>query len=129
MRCLPNFLDKTQATLTISTLAAFDCSTLTTCSECLENEGCAHWTANECHASCGIAASSLFSLASCYSNSGSGSFAGMTVDEICTKADNVRNDAALCGNMTDCTSCVEAVKSDGETCMWFEDGYCDTGVI
>ena len=24
-------------------------------------------------------------------------------------------------------SCVEAVKSDGETCMWFEDGYCDTG--
>ena len=77
-------------TTTASTSAAIDCSTLTTCGECLEIVGCAHWTANECHASCGI-----FD-ASCYSNSGG--FAGMAVDEICTKADNGRNDAALCGS-------------------------------
>jgi len=107
-------------TTTSSTEAFVDCSTLTTCSECLDNEGCAHWTADECHASCVIAD------ASCYTNTGG--FAGMTVDEICTKADDDRKDSALCGSMTDCTSCIESVQSDGKTCMWFEDdGFCDTG--
>eukprot|EP00984_Skeletonema_dohrnii_P006932 scaffold2472_cov209-Skeletonema_dohrnii-CCMP3373.AAC.4 len=107
-------------TTTSSTEAFVDCSTLTTCSECLENEGCAHWTADECHASC------VMADASCYTNTGG--FAGMTVDEICTKADDDRKDSTLCGSMTDCTSCIEAVQSDGKTCMWFEDdGFCDTG--
>ena len=107
----------TQATS--STAAVVDCSVLTTCSECLENEGCAHWTVDECHASCVVAD------ASCYTNSGG--VTGMTIDEICTKADDDRKDSALCGSMTDCTSCVEAVKSDDKTCMWFENGYCDIG--
>jgi len=107
-------------TTTSSTEAFVDCSTLTTCSECLDNEGCAHWTADECHASC------VMADASCYTNTGG--FAGMTVDEICTKADDDRKDSALCGSMTDCTLCIEAVQSDGKTCMWFEDdGFCDTG--
>ena len=97
------------------------CSELTTCSECLENEGCAHWTAGECMSSCGVGD------ASCYTNTGS--FTGMTVGEICTKADDDSKDSALCGSMKDCTSCVDALKSDGEfTCMWFDDlGFCDTG--
>ncbi len=107
----------TQATS--STAAVVDCSMLTTCSDCLENEACAHWTVDECHSSC------VMADASCYTNSGG--FTGMTIDEICTKADDDREDSALCGSMTDCTSCVEAVKSDDETCMWFEEGYCDTG--
>ena len=105
-------------TTTSSTAAVVDCSVLTTCSECLENEGCAHWTADQCHADC-------FMDVSCYTNSGG--FTGMAVDEICTKADDDRKDSALCGSMADCTSCVEAVKSDGKTCMWFEDGHCATG--
>jgi len=107
-------------TMTSSTAAFVDCSALTTCSECLENEGCAHWTAGECMPDC------LVADAACYTNTGG--FTGMTVDEICTKADDDRKDSALCGSMTDCTLCVEAVKSDGKsTCMWFEDGYCDIG--
>mmetsp|Transcript_1802 Transcript_1802/g.2507 ORF Transcript_1802/g.2507 Transcript_1802/m.2507 type:complete len:307 (-) Transcript_1802:91-1011(-) len=112
-------LELDEAAATLSTAAVVDCSVLSTCSECLWNEGCAHWTVDECHASCVVAD------ASCYTNSGG--FTGMTIDEICTKADDDRKDSALCGNMTDCISCVEAVKSDDKTCMWFEDGYCDTG--
>ncbi len=107
----------TQATS--STNAVVDCSVLSTCSECLENEACAHWTVDECHASC------VGADASCYTNSGG--FTGMTIDEICTKADDDSKDSALCGSMTDCISCVEAVKSDDKACMWFEEGYCDTG--
>jgi len=107
-------------TLTSSTLPFVACSALTTCSECLENESCAHWSVGECMSSC------LVADASCYSNTGG--FNGMTVDEICTEADDDIKDSALCGSMTDCTLCVETVKSDGNsTCMWFEDGYCDTG--
>lgn len=97
-----------------------DCSSLTTCNECLENESCAHWTIGECMSSCMVAD------VACWTTTGG--FADMTADEICTKADDANKDSALCGSMKDCTSCLEATKSDGKSCMWFEDeGFCDTG--
>ena len=101
--------------------AVADCSSLTTCNECLDNESCAHWTIGECMSSCMVAD------VACWTTTGG--FADMTVDEICTKADNANKDSALCGSMKDCTSCLEATKSDGKSCMWFEDGggFCDTG--
>lgn len=103
-----------------STGGGDDCSALTTCNECLANEGCAHWSMGECMSDC------MISDVPCYAPQ---FFTGMTTDEICTQADNDSKDSKLCGSMSDCTSCLEAVKSDGaSTCMWFEDiGFCDKG--
>ena len=97
-----------------------DCSTITSCTECLEEESCAHWTIGECMSDC------LVQDAACYRDAYS--FEGMSADEICTKAKNNENNSGLCSGMDDCTSCVGAVKSDGTSCMWFEDGeYCGSG--
>ena len=106
-----------------STGGGDDCSALTTCNECLANEGCAHWSVggsfSECISSC------VMMEVACYTTEG---VTSMTTDEICTQADNDSKDSKLCGSMSDCTSCLEAVKSDGaSTCMWFDQGFCDKG--
>ena len=103
-----------------STTTQMDCSRQKNCSSCLENKYCAHWTAGQCHASCAVADTS------CYTNDGI--YTNLSVDEICNKANNDSRDRAICNRMSDCTSCIESIKSDGEKCMWFEeDGYCDVG--
>lgn len=48
------------------------------------------------------------------------------------QADMDKADDELCSGMTNCTSCVDAVLSDGEsTCQWFamdgDNGYCGSG--
>jgi hypothetical protein len=53
-----------------------------------------------------------------------------TVSDVCQKAANDRADSTLCGGMADCSSCVEAILSDGEsTCVWFEEfEFCSNEV-
>ena len=108
------------ASNTLSTEAPEGCAAITTCAECLDAKECGYWTVGECMESCAVAD------ASCYATE---YFEDMSADEICTEAENDNLDEALCGNMEDCSSCVGAIKNDGEsTCMWFDNlGYCGTG--
>jgi len=97
---------------------AQDCSTLTSCVECLDTDGCGTWQSdNTCQASCLIQDGGCFSAEN---------FEGQANDVICSVAANSAADAELCSNMTDCGSCIGTTLSDeSTTCQWFSDGeYC-----
>ena len=94
------------------------CSVKSSCRECLDG-GC-DWSEVGCLDSCDMVAD-----VSCYSSQ---YFDNMTSDEICTAADNDNADSVLCGDQTDCSSCVGSVLSDGvNTCQWFKEGFCASG--
>ena len=93
-----------------------DCSSITTCTDCLGNEKCGFWSVGECMPDC------LVADVPCYT---AGDIADdMTPEEVCTKMENDE----ICSSMNDCTSCVGGIKSDGSTCVWFEEeGFCSSG--
>ena len=96
-----------------------DCSSPTTCSDCIgaaTTASCAWSGVYGCMESCDIVSDT-----SCYSLQEGANFGDLTADEICNIAENDQADEVLCYTQTDCTSCVDAVLSDGEnTCQWFE---------
>jgi len=100
------------------TIIALDaaCFEKTSCRECFDG-GC-EWSEAGCLDDCDMIAD-----VGCYRLQ---YFEGMTVDEVCTVADNDKADSTLCSSQADCSSCVGSVLSDGvNTCQWFEDvGFC-----
>jgi hypothetical protein len=88
------------------------------CLECTRL-GCG-W-AGGCMPSCDMIAD-----VSCYSKRE----AGDTSESVCTLASNDAIDAANCSSKSDCSSCVDTLKLDGEGCRWYDvsgSGFCSTG--
>ena len=99
-----------------------NCGAFTNCIDCLNQEGCDAWSTGQCFPTCSNAPQDT----SCYSQE----FINGTPDAICMQADNDNADAELCAGMSDCTSCVDTVLSNGTSaCQWFAegDGYCASG--
>jgi len=99
-----------------------NCGSFTSCLDCLNQEGCDAWSVGQCFPTCSDGPQDT----SCYSQK---YFSG-TPDAICMQADYDKADDELCASMTDCTSCIDAVLSDGtSSCRWYAegDGYCASG--
>lgn len=100
------------------------CSEYNSCSGCLYSS-CAWATDAGCVDSC-----SLVADVGCFTKDSdvSSTARANPVDEICTIADTLQADAALCSGVSDCTTCVDTILSDGATtCQWFVNGggsYC-----
>jgi len=100
--------------------APIDCSALSSCEECLEND-CAR-AFRSCVPSC-----DSFQDVPCYNKN---SFEeDDTVDEMCSSIMVEERDENICDVQTDCTSCTDTLKSNGmHNCKWYEDyGFCGTG--
>lgn len=105
--------------------ATTTCANSTECTSCLA-DGCA-WVANTCEESCSDVADVVCYTASFFANS--------TIVDVCQEAQVVALNEALCLNQTNCSSCTNAVQSDGSSlCQWYtsKDGeagisYCGTG--
>ena len=94
-----------------------ECSTATTCLDCVESSNNCAWTIGECHDDCDVAD------AACYRKQDS---PDLTAEGICAIEETKIADWELCISQPDCTSCVRVTLTDGiSNCMWFADAsYC-----